>query len=359
MIAAYVRVSTREQLQGYGIDAQEEKIKNYFKDIGISLEQVQFFRDPGVSAANKNRPAFESMMKFIRRNKITEVIIYKLDRLFRDLQQQIDVINEFKMRDVKLTCITEDLDLSSANGRLTTHMRGAIAEWERDTIRERTLDGLVQSAIEGNYSVDTPPFGYKRVNSKLEIIEEEAEIVRYGFEQKANGVSVPALVSIINYTNFKIKIKMTEDRLYRILKNKIYYGCFAYFGVELEDHSPAINDKVLWERANLNKQRSKVLKQHIFYTEVLCHRCETPCKIRGGTSKSGEVYYYYHCLTEKLSYSEKLLVNQFKAAYELYYKILKSDADQYEDKSLDEMVKEVTSLYVHQSISKEVYELSS
>lgn len=125
MIAAYVRVSTREQLQGYGIDAQEEKIKNYFKDIGISLEQVQFFRDPGVSAANKNRPAFESMMKFIRRNKITEVIIYKLDRLFRDLQQQIDVINEFKMRDVKLTCITEDLDLSSANGRLTTQMRSA------------------------------------------------------------------------------------------------------------------------------------------------------------------------------------------------------------------------------------------
>lgn len=105
---------------------RKKKKKNYFKDIGISLEQVQFFRDPGVSAANKNRPAFESMMKFIRRNKITEVIIYKLDRLFRDLQQQIDVINEFKMRDVKLTCITEDLDLSSANGRLTTHMRGAI-----------------------------------------------------------------------------------------------------------------------------------------------------------------------------------------------------------------------------------------
>lgn len=50
---------------------------------------------------------------------------------------------------------------------------------------------------------------------------------------------------------------MTEDRQYRILKNKIYYGCFAYFGVELEDHSPAINDKVLWEQQTLKSNNQK------------------------------------------------------------------------------------------------------
>lgn len=116
MIAVYVRVSTREQLDGYGLEVQREQITNYLVANDYDLSVVEFFEDGGYSANSKDKPAYSRLIKRIKNNDVTTLIIYKLDRLFRNLRHQLEMFDFFDEHNVKTICITEDIDRETANG---------------------------------------------------------------------------------------------------------------------------------------------------------------------------------------------------------------------------------------------------
>ena len=138
----YVRVSSKKQAEeGYSIDAQKTNCNAYSTIKGYDV--VKMFIDDGVSAATHlwSRPAGQLMHKYILDHDIKHIIVIKMDRLFRDVQDLLSTIDELRVMEVDLHLLEYNgttLDTSSAMGRFFLTVIGGIAELERAQISERT-----------------------------------------------------------------------------------------------------------------------------------------------------------------------------------------------------------------------------
>src|SRR5665811_1407791 len=134
MNIAYVRVSTREQSP----DSQLNALKNFAIDKHF-VEKV--------SGISDKRPELEEMLKILRKGD--NVYVFKLDRLGRSLKGLIELLNELNKKEVNLVSIKDGIDTSTPIGRFTFNIFGALAEFEREIIRERTLAGLSSAKEKG------------------------------------------------------------------------------------------------------------------------------------------------------------------------------------------------------------------
>jgi len=127
MLIGYVRVSTRDQKPHLQLDAlQEAGCERIFKET--------------VSGAKRERPEFQSALDFMR--TADTLVIWKLDRLARSTRQLLDTVEGLARRGIGLKALTQDIDTTTAGGRLIFTVFSAIAEFEREIIRERTRAGL-------------------------------------------------------------------------------------------------------------------------------------------------------------------------------------------------------------------------
>lgn len=135
MIAIYCRVSTEEQ----DADKQESAILEYCGR--NKFEVFKIYKDV-ISGATSSRPEFNQLLEDMRENKFDTIIVTKLDRMGRSLQHLLSLFNEFQKRGVHFIATTQNIDTSSASGKLQLHILGAFAEFERSLISERTIEGL-------------------------------------------------------------------------------------------------------------------------------------------------------------------------------------------------------------------------
>jgi DNA invertase Pin-like site-specific DNA recombinase len=134
MLIGYARVSTKEQ----NLDLQTDNLKQQGCE-KIFIEKV--------SAASKQRPELEEALKYARKGDT--FVVWKMDRLARSLKQLIETVESLAARDIGFLSITENIDTTSAGGKLIFHIFGALAEFEREIIRDRTKAGL-EAARERN-----------------------------------------------------------------------------------------------------------------------------------------------------------------------------------------------------------------
>ena len=134
MNIGYARVSTQDQ----NLDLQNDALK------AAGCENI--YTDK-MSGAKKNRPGLEEILGFIRKGDT--LVVWKLDRLGRSLKHLIQVLNQLDERGVYFKSIQESLDTSTPGGKLIFHVFGALAEFERDIIRERTMAGLAAARARG------------------------------------------------------------------------------------------------------------------------------------------------------------------------------------------------------------------
>lgn len=140
-VVGYVRVSTEEQAESaLGLEAQRERIRAYCLARGWELAGM--VEDAGVSAATLSRPGMERVRTIMRRKLAHAVVALKLDRLTRSVSDLQELLEEAERSGVALVSVSETLDTGSAAGRLMVHVLGAIAQWERETIAERTTQAL-------------------------------------------------------------------------------------------------------------------------------------------------------------------------------------------------------------------------
>jgi len=154
----YVRVSTEEQArEGLSLDAQEEKIKAYCTAKGWRL--VRIYRDEGFSGKDLNRPGLQAMLRDLKSDGIRAVVVAKLDRLTRSVRDLGYLIDDL-FDGVALASVEESLDTTTAGGRFVLHILGAVAQWERETISERTRNTLRFKRQRGEW-VGRVPYGFK------------------------------------------------------------------------------------------------------------------------------------------------------------------------------------------------------
>jgi DNA invertase Pin-like site-specific DNA recombinase len=134
MLIAYARVSTSDQNLDLQIDALRK----------AGCEKI--FSETG-SGAKSDRPQLGEALAFARQKDT--VVVWKLDRLGRSLKHLIDAVNDLRERKVGLKSLQENVDSTSPSGKLFFHIFGALAEFERDIIRERTNAGLAAARARG------------------------------------------------------------------------------------------------------------------------------------------------------------------------------------------------------------------
>ena len=134
MNIGYARVSTQDQ----NLDLQNDALKS------AGCEKI--YTDK-MSGAKTDRPGLEEILGFIRKGDT--LVVWKLDRLGRSLKHLIQVMNLLEERGIYFKSVQESLDTSTPGGKLIFHVFGALAEFERDIIRERTLAGLAAARARG------------------------------------------------------------------------------------------------------------------------------------------------------------------------------------------------------------------
>jgi DNA invertase Pin-like site-specific DNA recombinase len=134
--ALYARVSTTDQTP----ETQLSALRAYAH--ARNWPEILEFVDIGVSGIREHRPAFDEMLKLVRARRVDVVVVTKLDRLARSTHHLVTVGREFEVIGVDLVVLDQAMDTTTPSGRLLFHVLAAIAEFERDLIRERVVAGV-------------------------------------------------------------------------------------------------------------------------------------------------------------------------------------------------------------------------
>ena len=142
-VAIYARVSTTEQ----HVENQLLELKRYTK--ARAWEVFAEYVDEGVSGIKESRPRLDAMLKDAKRRRFDAVIVSKLDRLGRSLKHLIFLMEELQALGVGLVSLGESIDTTTPAGRLQIHVLSAVAQFERDRLRERVVAGLERVRAQG------------------------------------------------------------------------------------------------------------------------------------------------------------------------------------------------------------------
>jgi DNA invertase Pin-like site-specific DNA recombinase len=162
-VGIYRRVSTKEQAdEGQSLQAQKGKIGTYLKydsSFENKDQHVIDYVDEGASAKDLKRDQLQRLLHDIENDLLDYVVVVKLDRLTRNLEDLQTLINKFESKKVKLVSINEKLDTQTATGRFFISILGSIAQLEREQISERVHDTFEQLIFDKPLGGATP-FGY-------------------------------------------------------------------------------------------------------------------------------------------------------------------------------------------------------
>ena len=273
----YTRVSTAAQTEGYSLEAQQERLREYadYKNLEIAGE----YCDAGKSGKSiVGRPAFLQMLNDISSEKdnISFVLVFKLSRFGRNAADILKSLQLLEDYEVDLICVEDAIDSSTPGGKLTLTILSAVAEIERENINVQFMAGKMQKILNGGWPGGPAPYGYRSVNKELVVEPEEAEIVKLIFDRyiqddgTLNGVAI--WLNNNGYSRIsKGEVKpFTYDFIVNVLDNPTYHGKINYFrrtnikgirknpkdAVEVDGIHEAIIDEDLWQQAREKREAS-------------------------------------------------------------------------------------------------------
>ena len=231
----YTRVSTAAQIDGFSLEAQAERLREYAEYKG--LEIAGEYCDAGKSGKSiKGRPEFMRMLDDVASQKdgISFVLVFKLSRFGRnagDVLKSLQLLMDFG---VDLVCVEDAIDSSTQGGRLTLAILSAAAEIEKENIAIQFLAGKMQKLINGGWPGGPIPYGYRSGDKKLMAEPEEMNVVRliYDLYLKEDS-SICSVTGYLNRNGYRKKVRgkervFTTESVRDILDNPVYCGRILY-----------------------------------------------------------------------------------------------------------------------------------
>lgn len=232
-VVAYCRVSTDGQVgeDKFGIDSQKEIIMKYCQEHGMQISD--WYIDEGISGVEESRPALDELLfGEIKNPPVTAVITAKSDRIARNIKLYFYYMMLLEKKGIHLVSATEEVvNDDTGLGNVYRSLMLFVAEQERANINKRTAGGRKIKAASGGYSGGRPPYGYEPVNGRLQIVPEEAEVIRYVFSAKDGGAKYKDICDTLNAQGKKNRsgTKFSISTLQVILDNrKLYQGMYRY-----------------------------------------------------------------------------------------------------------------------------------
>lgn len=381
-VALYLRVSTEQQIEKYGLDVQRERLQAYCTAKG--WKNVTEYIDGGYSGATLKRPAMQQLIQDIQMKKIDLVIVYRLDRLSRSQRDTLSLIEElFLPHHVEFISLSETIDTQTPFGRAAIGILSVFAQLERENIKERLHTCHQKMVIEEGLwagGAATTPYGYTRLErGQLIINEDERRHIERIFETYVELKSVARVNEQLQTEGFQ---KLRPQRLANILQNRLYLGEVSFSGNWTPGAHEPIITKELFDKAeqvrqqtanpNLNKAKNKT-----FTGLITCGHCGNIYKSysRRVTKTDGEIAYetYYMCKNRKLPKTnpqkchntpitrdklEQQLLIQIKHLQHQNQKKYKNELATYQRKlkHLDQKTSKLIDLYTDDQLTKKALE---
>lgn len=203
----YVRVSTQEQVSGFGLDVQRKAVRDYCTAQGYRL--VSVLSDEGISGSNglDTREGLATALAVIERHESDVLVVYRLDRLARDLMLQETTIARLRAAGASVESVTEaDIDSDDPTRVLVRQVLGAIGQYEKALIRGRMMAGRAAKAASGGYAAGRPAFGYRAEGGQLVAEQREQEAVRMVVRLRREGLSLRQIGTRLEDSGYRPKV---------------------------------------------------------------------------------------------------------------------------------------------------------
>ena len=293
--AAYIRVSTEEQGE-FSPDAQLKAIQNYCKNNILVLDKEHIYIDEGISGRKADkRPAFQNMIAHAKKKEFDFILVHKFDRFARSREDSV-VYKSLLKRDcnIKVVSITESIEDDKFSVILEA-MLEAMAEYYSLNLSDEVKKGMTEKAERGEWQTYAP-FGYKIVDKKLEILDEQASVVKMIFNDFINGEGYLFIAKKVNDMGYRTRFgnKFENRNIEYILKNPVYKGYARWTPtgkvrrktspdtiIKKSNHEPIIDEKTFDEVQELIEQRKQIHRKFYKGTSPSIHwlnglvRCKT------------------------------------------------------------------------------------
>jgi DNA invertase Pin-like site-specific DNA recombinase len=268
-VAIYVRVSTHWQIDKDSLPVQRDELTAYAKLI-LSATSFEIFEDAGYSAKNTDRPGYQQMMSRIRAGEFSHLLVWKLDRISRNLLDFAAMYDELRKLGVTFVSKNEQFDTSTAIGEAMLKIILVFAELERKMTAERVTAVMIARAGNGQWNGGRVPYGYDydKQTETFSVNENESKVVLRIYELYEETRSLLQVSRMLNSSGSRHRSgkEWTPTTVSVILKNPFYTGVYRYNyfdmskrgsrqdikpeaeWVVIPDHHPAIVDVERWQK---------------------------------------------------------------------------------------------------------------
>lgn len=292
-------------------------IKAYCEHVlHIDKNRIEIFEDAGKSGKNTKRPAFERMMDKVKAGQVSHVVVYKIDRISRNLIDFSIMYNEFKYHRVAFISLNEQFDTSSAMGEAMLKIVLVFAEMERKLTSERVTDVMIGRAQSGLWNGARVPYGWDwddekkcPVHSKV-----EAKYVKQMYADYLNGGSSVSIAKSYNANKIPTKRggEWTSKTIADVIRNPMNKGDYRYNYRESARGRKKPQEEVIyikgvfeplvsindWEKANklmdgrgfkMNSSGQIIMNKrcNVFTGLIFCGKCGERYNVRSKDCRQG------------------------------------------------------------------------
>lgn len=277
--AGYVRVSSKEQVDGQSLTTQRDSIKTFLAQ--HSYELTEIYADEGISGGTvKDRPALLRLLRDAELGKFSILVIHRLSRFGRNAREILENHDLLSKKGIELKSISEGIDFGSRYGKAMLGMLSVIAELERDIIKETLLENRIASAQHGTPTSGSLPFGrtFDKENNQWLLDETVAKYLQWAAQEYISGQKLTTITEQFNNLSPQ---KLTLARLLFVLKNR----CGDKWEMKFDNESPItltvpriLSDEtieLIHQQASINHRvnRTDISDPYLLSGFLKCDKC--------------------------------------------------------------------------------------
>ncbi|MEW6041066.1 MAG: recombinase family protein [Elusimicrobiota bacterium] len=323
-VAIYIRVSTvDQQREGFSLENQFESCQNYVlskNNLELVTKNIKDVYQDVESGFSIERKGYQALLRDARLRKFDGIVVWRLDRFTRNTRAGLTDLAELTDLGIKVFSVVEgEIDSTTSTGKMISTFLIAMAEAERNRIKERVMPGMISGVKKGHWQgARYSPYGtrYNKEKGCLEWVEKEVKVIKIVFSEFISGSSIWTIAKHLYHLNYQNRVakEFTTHMIELIIRREMYCDGIIRWGKgekRVESEKPVIEpiiDRATWEKANeiLDVRRKKYFKgnwrsdsPHEFQGVVKCRYCH---KNMHGTSyisnhKTGEKKEAYRCGT--------------------------------------------------------------
>ena len=361
-VALYIRVSTERQAnEGDSLEEQENELRKFCDYRNYHIYSCYIER--GKSGGNTNRPEYQKLIKDIEKQRISAIVVKKLDRLSRSLMDFEQLMKLMQEKEVEFISLKENFDTTTAMGKAMLRVALVFAQLEREQTSERIKDVFDYRAQQGLYNGGYRPFGYANVSKELVPYKKERKILEFLFDKFIETKSTTSTANFLNENGYLDQNNNPFDKrqIQGILQNPVYLGKICWKGTLYEGvHQPIISEKKFQEIQDIFKRgrykQGKTKTQAVLQKLLFCGSCGSPMSPSFAFNVYKKKYYYYRCTKSTGKGVKKINCNikqvPYKKVEQQVFDILLTLATETQFKMMENKI-----LKYNQSIEKEALKI--